>query len=89
MADSDSDTFGFAAQIDEPIAYMARTRAYYKAIGYDTPYRWAHHTGAPFQPLRRPLARARVAIITTAMVFAKRVLFSFFPSSRKIFKAIT
>ena len=69
MADSDNDTFGFAAQIDEPIAYMARTRAYYKAIGYDTPYRWAHHTGAPFQPLRRPLARARVAIITTAAPF--------------------
>jgi hypothetical protein len=45
---------------------MARTRAYYEAIGYTTPYRWAHYTGAPFQPLRKPLAKSRVTIITTA-----------------------
>ncbi len=55
-----------AAQDDVPIQYMARTRAYYRALGYDAPYRWAHHIGAPFQPLQRPLAQARVAIITTA-----------------------
>jgi hypothetical protein len=54
---------------DSPIAYMQRTRDYYAAIGYTTPYRWAHHVDVPFQPLRKPLAQARVAIVTTAARF--------------------
>jgi glycine/betaine/sarcosine/D-proline reductase family selenoprotein B len=57
---------GFADDDDVPIPYMARTRAYYQAIGYDTPYRWAHYNAAPFQPLKKPLAQARVALVTTA-----------------------
>ncbi|QDL97831.1 glycine reductase [Rhodopseudomonas palustris] len=65
MAETDP-LAGFAADDDVPIQYMARTRAYYQAIGYDVPYRWAHHTGSPFAPLARPLARSRVALITTA-----------------------
>jgi D-proline reductase (dithiol) PrdB len=52
-----------------PIPYMARTREYYRAIGYDTPYRWAHNTSAPFQPLTKPLAKSRVALVTTAAKF--------------------
>jgi D-proline reductase (dithiol) PrdB len=60
---------GFAPDDDAPIPYMARTREYYQAIGYDTPYRWAHYVDAPFQPLRKPLAQSRVAIITTAAPF--------------------
>ncbi|HXO68709.1 MAG TPA: glycine reductase, partial [Bradyrhizobium sp.] len=60
---------GFAADDDAPIPYMARTRDYYQAIGYKTPYRWAHYVDAPFQPLRKPLARSRVAIVTTAAPF--------------------
>ena len=60
---------GFAADDDVPIPYMARTRDYYIAIGYDTPYRWAHHVDAPFQPLRKPLAQSRIAIVTTAAPF--------------------
>jgi hypothetical protein len=48
---------------------MARTREYYQAIGYTTPYRWAHYVEAPFQPLRKPLAQSRVAIVTTAAPF--------------------
>ena len=63
------DHAGFASDDDVPIPYMARTRAYYEAIGYDTPYRWAHYVGAPFQPLRKPLAQSRVAIVTTAAPF--------------------
>ena len=55
-APSDNE-LGFAPDDDAPIAYMARTREYYAAIGYTTPYRWAHYTGAPFQPLRKPLDR--------------------------------
>ena len=63
------DLIGFAPDDDQPIQYMARTRAYYAAIGYETPYRWAHYTSAPFQPLTKPLAKARVAIVTTAAPF--------------------
>src|ERR1700731_17597 len=61
--------FGFAPDDDAPIPYMARPREYYAAIGYTTPYRWAHHVDAPFQPLRKPLNQSRVAIVTTAAPF--------------------
>jgi hypothetical protein len=60
---------GFAADDDTPIPYMARTRDYYQAIGYEVPYRWAHYVDAPFQPLRKPLVRSRIAIVTTAAPF--------------------
>ena len=67
MEQDDLDArLGFAPDYDAPIPYMQRTRDYYAAIGYTTPYRWAHHIDAPFTPLRTPLARARVAIVTTA-----------------------
>jgi len=67
MEQDDLDArLGFAPDYDAPIPYMQRTRDYYKAIGYTTPYRWAHHIDAPFTPLRTPLARARIAIVTTA-----------------------
>src|SRR5262252_559342 len=55
-----------AAPSNAPIAYMERTREYYLALGYGNPYVWAHHDDAPFQPVRRPLARSRVTIVTTA-----------------------
>ena len=45
---------------------MQRTRDYYVALGYGNPYRWAHFDEVPFTPLRTPLNRARVALITTA-----------------------
>jgi D-proline reductase (dithiol) PrdB len=63
------DPLGFAPDNDVPIPYMARTREYYQAIGYTTPYRWAHYVDAPFQPLRKPLSQSRVAIVTTAAPF--------------------
>jgi glycine/betaine/sarcosine/D-proline reductase family selenoprotein B len=63
------DQPGFAPDTDVPIPYMARTREYYQAIGYTTPYRWAHYVDAPFQPLRKPLSQSRVAIVTTAAPF--------------------
>jgi glycine/sarcosine/betaine reductase selenoprotein B len=56
---------GFAPDHDSPIPYMQRTRDYYRAIGY-APYRWAHYLDVPFQPLPKPLAQCRVALITTA-----------------------
>ena len=57
---------GFAPEHDAPIPYMLRTRSYYLALGYGTPYRWAHYPEVPFQPLEKPLAKCRVALITTA-----------------------
>jgi glycine/betaine/sarcosine/D-proline reductase family selenoprotein B len=67
MEQDDLDTrLGFAPDYDAPIPYMQRTRNYYAAIGYATPYRWAHHIDAPFTKLHKPLAQARIAIITTA-----------------------
>lgn len=69
MTATPDDQLGFAPDEDTPIPYMARTREYYAAIGYTTPYRWAHYVDAPFQPLRKPLSQSRVAIITTAAPF--------------------
>ncbi|MEI7712730.1 MAG: glycine/sarcosine/betaine reductase selenoprotein B family protein [Rhodospirillales bacterium] len=56
----------FAPDYDSPIPYMKRTRDYYTAIGYTTPYRWAHYLDAPFAPLTKPLRQSRVTIVTTA-----------------------
>jgi D-proline reductase (dithiol) PrdB len=58
--------FGFAVAHDAPIRYLERIRDYYAALGYGAPYEWAHYAEVPFQPLDKPLARSRVAIITTA-----------------------
>jgi hypothetical protein len=69
MVTPSDDRTGFAPDEDTPIPYMARTREYYAAIGYTTPYRWAHYVGAPFQPLRKPLSQSRVTLITTAAPF--------------------
>jgi D-proline reductase (dithiol) PrdB len=52
----------------EPIAYMARTRAYYSALGYP-PYRWAHHETTPFTRPRVAISGARLVLITTAAPF--------------------
>jgi hypothetical protein len=69
MTVTSDDRLGFSPDDDQPIPYIARTREYYAAIGYPTPYRWAHHVSAPFQPLRKPLAESRITIITTAAPF--------------------
>src|ERR1700744_2930523 len=69
MAIPSDDRTGFAPDDDAPIPYMARTREYYAAIGYTTPYRWAHYAGTRFRPLGKPLAQSRIALITTAAPF--------------------
>src|SRR5262245_41042265 len=51
---------------DAPIPYLQRIKTYYSALGYGAAYEWAHHTSVPFQPLRKPLAECRVALVTTA-----------------------
>lgn len=48
------------------VSYIDRTREFYRAQGYEKPYRWACHDDAPFAPLARPLAESRVTVVTTA-----------------------
>ena len=60
-----ADPKAFAPEHDAPIQYIRRTRDYYQALGYGA-YRWAHFTDVPFTPLDKPLAKSRVALITTA-----------------------
>ncbi len=66
MIEAHAGEFGFAAAHDAPIPYLHRIRTYYAALGYGAPYEWAHYSEVPFQPLRKPLSRSRVAIVTTA-----------------------
>jgi hypothetical protein len=58
----------FAPEHDVPIQYIQRTRDYYLALGFGA-YRWAHFNDVPFTRLNMPLAKARVALITTAAPF--------------------
>lgn len=50
------------------IDYIPRSRAYYGAQGYQ-PYDWAHNQDTPFSPSTKPLAQARLALLTTAAPF--------------------
>jgi D-proline reductase (dithiol) PrdB len=61
-----SQTAASHAADDAPIPYMARTRAYYQALGYEEPYHWAHFADVPFAPLRKPLKECRIGLVTTA-----------------------
>ena len=71
MSGSDAG-LGFAADYDAPIPYLQRIRDYYQGLGYGAPYRWAHYAEVPFQPLGKPLAECRVALITTAAPYPAR-----------------
>ncbi|MBA4180849.1 MAG: hypothetical protein C0506_09700 [Anaerolinea sp.] len=48
------------------VSYIDKSREYYLAQGYSNPYRWAYNQDSPFALLRKPLAEARVGLITTA-----------------------
>lgn len=54
---------------DVPIPYMERTRAYYSALGYDEPYRWAQFADVPFTPLAKPIVGCRIGLVTTAALY--------------------
>ena len=45
---------------------MDRTRLYYRALGYDSDYVWATFADVPFVRLQKPLAEAKIALLTTA-----------------------
>src|SRR3989442_2374210 len=66
MTTTVNDAAASGTACDVPIPYRQRKHDYYVALGYGTQYRWAHFVGVPFAPLRIPLSRARVALITTA-----------------------
>jgi D-proline reductase (dithiol) PrdB len=51
---------------EEPVRYMERTRDYYRALGYEKDYVWAHHQDVPFTRLAKPLREFRIGLITTA-----------------------
>jgi len=51
---------------DEPIRYMDRTREYYRALGYEKDYVWAHHDDVPFARLAKPVREARIGLVATA-----------------------
>jgi hypothetical protein len=51
---------------DGRIAYLPRIRAYYQALGFGTPYEWAHFDDVPFLPLAKPLSSCGVTLVTTA-----------------------
>lgn len=49
-----------------PLAYMQRTRRYYRALGYENDYVWATFDDVPFTRLAKPLRETKVALMTTA-----------------------
>jgi D-proline reductase (dithiol) PrdB len=49
-----------------PVPYMARTRAYYRALGYQRDYVWATYAEVPFLPLAKPISELKLALVTTA-----------------------
>ncbi len=51
----------------EPIGYMERTRIYYRALGYKSDYIWSTFDDVPFARLSKPLAEARLGVVTTSL----------------------
>ncbi|MEM7747372.1 MAG: hypothetical protein AAF346_03910 [Pseudomonadota bacterium] len=50
----------------DPVAYMERTRKYYRALGYDQDYVWSHYDDVPFAPLGKALSHCRIGFVATA-----------------------
>jgi hypothetical protein len=59
----------FAPEQDRPVRYMERTRSYYLGLGYENPYVWAHYIDVPFNPLKKPLTKSVLGLITTAVPY--------------------
>ena len=56
---------------DDYVKYIDRTREYYLAEGYKTPYRWAHFDDIPFTRLDKPISQCRVGLVTTSDIAVK------------------
>ena len=52
--------------MSQPLNYIARIADYYRALGYGASYEWARFDDVPFARLQKPLAQARIGIVTTA-----------------------
>lgn len=50
------------------VRYIDKTTAYYKAEGYERPYQWANFDHVPFTLLKKPLAKSRLALISTSEI---------------------
>jgi hypothetical protein len=48
------------------IRYIEKTHEYYRGLGYDKTYNYAHNEDIPFTPLKKPLSECRVTLVTTA-----------------------
>jgi len=48
------------------IRYIEKTHEYYRGLGYDKTYNYAHNEDIPFTPLNKPLSECRVTLVTTA-----------------------
>jgi hypothetical protein len=51
---------------DPYLRYIEKTHAYYRRKGTGADYIYAHHTDGPFTPLRKPLAKSRLMLVTSA-----------------------
>lgn len=59
-------TFELFESSSRPVPYMTRTRAYYRALGYERDYVWATHAEVPFSRLSKPVSELKLALVTTA-----------------------
>ena len=50
----------------EHIRYIEKTHEYYRNLGYEKTYNYAHNEDIPFTPLKKPLSESRVTLVTTA-----------------------
>ncbi len=50
------------------VSYIDTSREYYRAQGYERPYRWAAFDDVPFTPLTAPLSVCNVAVVTTSFL---------------------
>lgn len=55
------------------VRYIEKTREYYKSMGYEQSYRWAHFDEVPFTPLTKPLASSRIALISTSDISVRGI----------------
>lgn len=53
----------------QPVPYMARTRGYYEAQGFERAYVWAHFEDVPFTPLGKPLTESKLAVVSTSALY--------------------
>ena len=53
------------------VRYIDKTREYYRAEGYDEPYRWPHFEAVPFAELGKPLDACRLTLVSTCDVAVK------------------